>query len=172
MLGWSFIRVVVDSILEFRLFALWEAIAVQERIKPIFIFSGFGGFTIYISKIPTIFTTREECVLTLTDHCSIIMGVTVASVNEVAMSAAEQVCLRASTLDLTHSGRLGIITECTTCDSNSTYVYVCVCVCMHTCVQQQWVHEMCIAENCKIVKQTILLILCAFITAHKSFSLP
>ena len=48
---------------------------------------------------------------TLTDHSSIIMGVTVASVNEVAMDAAEQVCLGTSTLDTTHSGRLGEIIE-------------------------------------------------------------
>ena len=77
------------------------------------------------------------------------MGVTVTSVNKVAMSAAEQVCLRTITLDLTHSGRLGGVTECTTCYSNSTYVYVCVCVHAYVCVQQQWVHVMCIVENCE-----------------------
>ena len=84
-------------------------------------------------KIPTIFTTREECVLTLTNHCSVIMSVTVTSANKVAMSAAEQVCLRTSTLDTTHSGRLGGVTESTTCYSNSTYVYVCECVSVHVC---------------------------------------
>ena len=117
--------------------------------KAYLYFSGFGGFNIYILKIPTIFTTREECVLTLTDHCSVIMGVTVTSVNKAAMSAAEQVYLRTITLDLTHSGRLGGVTECTTCYSNSTYVYVCVCVHAYVCVQQQWVHVMCIVENCE-----------------------
>ena len=48
---------------------------------------------------------------TLTDHTSIIMVSTAASVNEVTMGATEQVCLRASTLDTTYNGRLGVITE-------------------------------------------------------------
>ena len=48
---------------------------------------------------------------TLTDNSSIIIGATDTAVNEVAMSAAEQVCLRASTLDTTHSGRLGGVTK-------------------------------------------------------------
>ena len=67
-------------------------------------FSVFGALT-NIYKAQTIFTTCEECVLTLTNHCSIIMGVTVTSVNEVAMRTGEQVCFRTSTLDTTHSGR-------------------------------------------------------------------
>ena len=62
-------------------------------------------------KYKLYFTTCEDCVLTLTDNSSIIMGVTVASVNEVAMRTAEQVCLRPITLDTTHSGRVGGVTE-------------------------------------------------------------
>ena len=42
-----------------------------------------------ITRFNGIFTTCEECVLTLTDHCSIIMGVTVASVNDVAVRTGE-----------------------------------------------------------------------------------
>ena len=48
---------------------------------------------------------------TLTDDSSIIMGSTAASVNEVAMGAAEYVCLGTSTLDPTQNGILRIITE-------------------------------------------------------------
>ena len=59
---------------------------------------------------------------TLTDHFSIIRGSTAASGNGIAMRAVKQVCLRASTLNTTYSGRLGGVTECTTCYSNSTCV--------------------------------------------------
>ena len=48
---------------------------------------------------------------TLTDHSSIIISSTATSVNEVTMGAGEQICLRASTLDTSHSGRLRVITE-------------------------------------------------------------
>ena len=40
------------------------------------------------------------------------------------METAEQVCLRTSTLDITNSGKLGGVTESTTCYST------CVCVCV------------------------------------------
>ena len=67
---------------------------------------------------------------TLTDHSSIIRGSTGVSGNGVAMRTGEQVCLRTITLDITHSGRPGVITECTTRYSNSTCVCVRVCVCV------------------------------------------
>ena len=71
---------------------------------------------------------------TLTDHSSIIRRSTAASVYEVAMRTAEQVCFSTSTLEITHSRRLGGVAECTTCYSNSTCVRVCVYVCMCVCV--------------------------------------
>ena len=37
-------------VFQLRLFALWEAIAIQECIKLSFIFSAFGGLTMYLES--------------------------------------------------------------------------------------------------------------------------
>jgi len=60
--------------------------------------------------------------LTLTDHPSVVIEATAVAVDGGAMGATEQVYLGTSTLDTTHSRRLGGVTEQTTCYSNSTYV--------------------------------------------------
>jgi len=60
--------------------------------------------------------------LTLTDHPSVVTEATAVVVDEGVMEATEQIYLRTSTLDTTHSRRLGDVTEQTTCYSNSTYV--------------------------------------------------
>ena len=91
--------------------------------------------SMFHSKVKSYNCSKHECIqwnffdavtmiitCTLTDHSGIIVSFTADSVNGVSMSAAEQLCLRASTLDTTYSRRLGGVTECTTCYSNSTCV--------------------------------------------------